>query len=49
MLRQVIRKKDECIDRLNLVIEQLRKSRYASVDKITQEALERQIALDAKK
>lgn len=42
-LLEALRKKDECIDRLNLVIEELRKTRYASVDRITEQALARQL------
>jgi hypothetical protein len=38
MLREVLKKKDECIDRLNLVIEELRRARYGSVDKMTDDA-----------
>jgi uncharacterized protein YfeS len=43
MLREALKKKDECIDRLNLIIEELRKVRYASVDKEMEEALMRNI------
>ena len=40
-LREAIRKKDHCIDRLSLVIEQMRKARYESVDRITREAIKK--------
>jgi hypothetical protein len=43
MFREVLKKKDECINRLNLVIEELRKARYASIDKMTEEALKKQV------
>lgn len=42
LLREAIRRKDQCIDRLNLVIEEMRKERYESVDRLTEEALGRQ-------
>jgi hypothetical protein len=42
LLREAMRKKDQCIDRLNLVIEEMRKGRYESVDQMTEEALSRQ-------
>ena len=41
-LREAIRRKDECIDRLNLVIEEFRKMRYSSVDRMTADACLRQ-------
>ena len=34
-LREAIKKKDQCIERLSLVIEEMRKARYESVDRIT--------------
>ena len=40
-LREAIRKKDHCIDRLSLVIEEMRKARYESVDRITLEAIKK--------
>jgi hypothetical protein len=33
--------KDQCIDRLNLVIEELRKGRYESVDRMTEAVIEK--------
>jgi hypothetical protein len=38
-LREAIRKKDQCIERLTLVIEEMRKTRYESVDRMTREVL----------
>lgn len=37
--RGVLKKKDECIERLNLLIDELRRNRYESVDKMTDEAM----------
>jgi chromosome segregation ATPase len=42
LLREAMRRKDMCIDRLNLVIEEMRKGRYESVDRITEQAIARQ-------
>jgi hypothetical protein len=44
MLRDALAKKDDCIDRLNLLIEELRASRYGSVDRMTLDAFQRQLS-----
>ena len=40
-LREAMRKKDQCIERLNLVIDEMRKGRYESVDRMTEEVCNR--------